>query len=87
MARLRFERESERGEKKMDELIKKVSERTGLSEDKAKTAVDTVVGFLKEKLPSPIAGQIDNALNSGGGMIADKADDIIGGIGGMFGKS
>lgn len=71
----------------MDELIKKVSERTGLSEDKAKTAVDTVVGFLKEKLPSPIAGQIDNALNSGGGMIADKADDIIGGIGGMFGKS
>ncbi|MBC7911063.1 MAG: hypothetical protein H7Y30_11215 [Pyrinomonadaceae bacterium] len=70
----------------MDELIKKVSERTGLGEDKAKAAVDTVVGFLKEKLPAPIAGQIDNALNKGGGMIADKADDIIGGIGGMFGK-
>ncbi len=70
----------------MDELIKKVSERTGLGEDKARTAVDTVVGFLKEKLPAPIAGQIDNVLNSSGGMIADKASDLIGGIGGMFGK-
>ena len=70
----------------MDELIKKVSERTGLGEDKARTAVDTVVGFLKEKLPGPIGGQIDNVLNSSGGMIADKAGDLIGGIGGMFGK-
>jgi len=67
----------------MDELIKKVSERTGLGEDKARTAVDTVVGFLKEKLPGPIGGQIDSVLNSSGGMIADKAGDIIGG---MFGK-
>jgi hypothetical protein len=70
----------------MDELIKKVSERTGLGEDKARTAVDTVVGFLKEKLPGPIGGQIDNVLNSSGGMIADKAGDLSGGIGDMFGK-
>jgi uncharacterized protein (DUF2267 family) len=70
----------------MDELIKKVSERTGLSEDKAKTAVDTVVSFLKERLPAPIAGHVDSALGSAGGAVADKAGDIIGGIGGMFGK-
>lgn len=70
----------------MDELIKQVAERTGLGEDKAKTAVDTVVGFLKEKLPAPIGGQIDNVLNSSGGMIADKAGDILGSLGGMLGK-
>jgi uncharacterized protein (DUF2267 family) len=70
----------------MDELIKRVSERTGLPEDKARTAVDTVVGFLKERLPAPIAGHVDSALNSAGGAVADKAGDIIGGIGGMFGK-
>ena len=77
----------------MDELIKQVSERTGISEDKARTAVDTVVGFLKQRLPAPIAGQVDNALNSGagalggaGGAIADKAGDVLGGIGDMFGK-
>ena len=71
----------------MDELIKQVSERTGISEDKAKTAIDTVVGFLKERLPSPIAGQVDNVLNSSAGAIgsagdaiADKAGDLLGGI-------
>ena len=77
----------------MDELIKKVSERTGISEDKARTAVETVVGFLKDRLPAPIAGQVDNALNSSAGAIgsagdaiADKAGDVLGGLGGMFGK-
>ena len=77
----------------MDELIKQVSERTGISEDKAKTAVETVVGFLKERLPSPIAGQVDNVLNSSAGAIgsagdaiADRAGDLLGGIGDMFGK-
>jgi uncharacterized protein (DUF2267 family) len=77
----------------MDELIKQVSERTGISEDKARTAVDTVVGFLKQRLPTPIAGQVDNALNSSagalgsaGGAITDKAGDVLGGIGDMFGK-
>lgn len=77
----------------MDELIKQVSERTGISEDKARTAIDTVVGFLKERLPSPIAGQVDNVLNSSAGAIgsagdaiADKAGDLLGGLGGVFGN-
>ena len=77
----------------MNELIKQVSERTGISEDKARTAVETVVGFLKERLPAPIAGQVDNVLNSSAGAIgsagdslADKAGDALGGLGGMFGK-
>ena len=71
----------------MEELIKRVSERTGLSEDKARTAIDTVVGFLKERLPAPIAGQVDNVLTQAGGTIVDKAGDLIGGIGGLFGGS
>ena len=70
----------------MDELVKRVTERTGLSEDKAKTAIDTVVGFLKERLPAPIAGHVDTALNAAGGTIVDKASDLIGGLGGMFNK-
>ena len=47
----------------MDELIKRITERTGISEDQARTAVTTVTGFLKEKLPAPIAGQVDNAIS------------------------
>ena len=40
----------------MDELIKRITEKTGISEDQARTAVTTVSGFLKEKLPAPLAG-------------------------------
>ena len=74
----------------MDELIRQVAERTGIGEDKARTAVETVVGFLKERLPAPIAGQLDGVLGGGaaggGGGIAEQAGDVLGGLGGMFGK-
>ena len=71
----------------MDELIKKVAERTGIGEDKARTAVDTVVGFLKERLPAPLAGQVDNVLGSSAvGGVADRAGDMLGSLGGMFGN-
>lgn len=71
----------------MDELVKQVAQRTGISEDKAQEAVNTVVGFLKARLPEPIAGQVDSILNTAGGTIAsagdaiaDKAGDILGGV-------
>jgi uncharacterized protein (DUF2267 family) len=73
----------------MDELIKQVAERAGIGEDKARMAVETVVGFLKQRLPAPIAGQVDNALGASAGMVggvADKAGDVLGSFGGMFGK-
>ena len=72
----------------MDELIKQVVEKTGISESQARTAVETVVGFLKERLPAPIAGQVDNAVAGSAGVvggITDKAGDVLGGLGGMFG--
>ena len=74
----------------MDELIRQVAERTGIGEDKARTAVETVVGFLKERLPAPIAGHLDSVIGggagAGGGALADQAGDVLGGLGGMFGK-
>jgi ribosomal protein L7/L12 len=66
----------------MDEIIKLVSEKTGLSADQAKSAVETVVNYLKTKLPAPLAGQLDSLLAGGGGQMGDIAK----GIGGMFGK-
>jgi uncharacterized protein (DUF2267 family) len=42
-------------ERKMEELVRKVAERTGLSEDQAHGAVEAVLGFLKERLPAPCA--------------------------------
>ena len=72
----------------MDELVKQVVERTGISEAQAQTAVTTVLGFLKTRLPEPIAGQLDGLVGGAGGAvggIADRAGDVLGGLGGMFG--
>lgn len=68
----------------VDELVKLVAKKTGVSEDVARIAVQTVVGYLKDKLPAPIAGQIDNVLQSGG--TAGGAADIAKDLGGLFGK-
>lgn len=73
----------------MNELIQRVVDRTGLPEDKARMAADTVLGFLKEKLPGPVGAHIDGLMNgggSGGGGLADKAAGMGGSLGGMFGN-
>ncbi|HEX8143203.1 MAG TPA: hypothetical protein VF553_11450 [Pyrinomonadaceae bacterium] len=69
----------------MDELVKVVAERAGIPEDKARTAVNTVMAFLQERLPASIAGQLENVTSNVGGGVADMAGDVIGGLGGMLG--
>jgi hypothetical protein len=71
----------------MDELIKRITEKTGISEDQARSAINTVAGFLKEKLPAPLAGQVDNVLSGTGGGMADQLGDVAGKVGGIFGGS
>lgn len=46
----------------MEEIVKLVSEKTGLSAEQAKSAVETVLGAVKTKLPASVAGQVDNLL-------------------------
>ncbi len=59
----------------MDELIKTVSAETGLPEAQAKQAAEAVIAFLKKKLPAPLAGQIDNALENE--QMMDQAEDAL----------
>ena len=66
-------------ETNMDELVKLVAKKTGISNEQAKTAVETVIGFLKQKLPAPIAAQID-------GVLAGGLPDLSKGLGGVLGK-
>jgi nucleoid DNA-binding protein len=51
----------------MEELVKRVSEQAGISEEQARSAVNTVAEFLKEKVPAPFTGYIDNFMGTGGG--------------------
>lgn len=62
----------------MNELVKLVSERVGIPEDKARMAVELVLNQLKTRLPGPLAGQIDSAL-------AGTAGEPGEGLGGMLG--
>ena len=70
----------------MNEIIQRLIERTGLPEDKAAVAVETVVGFLKEKLPAPMASQIDSLMSGGDSGTASNLGGIGSSLGGMFGK-
>ncbi|MFN2218964.1 MAG: DUF2267 domain-containing protein [Anaerolineae bacterium] len=65
----------------MDELVKMVSKKVGISEAQAKQAVETVMAFLKDKLPAPIAGQLDAVLEGD----VSGLGDLAGGLGKLFG--
>ena len=62
----------------MDELVELVVKKTGISEDMARKAVETVIDYLKDKLPDPIAGRLDDVLEG-------KSGDLLSGLGGLLG--
>lgn len=64
----------------MDQIVQQIVQRTGLSEELARQAAQIAVGVLKEKLPAPIAAQVDLALNGG-----DLTQNLLGGLGGLLG--
>jgi uncharacterized protein (DUF2267 family) len=64
------------------QIIALIQEKTGISEQQAGQALEVVVGFLKEKLPPPIASQIDVVLTGD----LSNLGDIVQGLGGLFGK-
>ena len=72
----------------MEELVRRVSERAGISEEQARSAVQTVAEFAKERVPAPYNSYIDKYLGGGGGESNSGGGfgDIAGGLGSMFGK-
>ena len=67
----------------MEELIKRVSERAGISEEQARSAVETVAEFLKEKVPAPYSSYIDSFMSGGSG---GSGGGLSGIMGSMFGN-
>ncbi len=60
----------------MEKLIKMVSEKTGISEAQATTAVITVVSFLKDKMPAGIGTQVESFIKGGTGSVGDIAGGL-----------
>jgi len=48
----------------MDELAKAIAEQVGIPKAQAEQAAQVAIKFLKDKLPGPLASQIDAALNN-----------------------
>jgi uncharacterized protein (DUF2267 family) len=59
-----------------------VTQKAGISEGQAKQAVEAVLAFLKDKLPAPVASQIEGVLSGGGTPDLDVGEKL----GGLFGK-
>lgn len=68
----------------MEELIKQVSAKAGISEDQARSAVNTVVDFMKDRLPAPIGGQLENLMSGKGDTLGGAVGDIASTVGGML---
>jgi hypothetical protein len=66
----------------MDELVKKVSSKLGISEAQAKQAADIALEYLGDKLPEPYGSQLDRVVDGDMSGLGDSA----GGLTGMFGK-
>ncbi|NLF00755.1 MAG: DUF2267 domain-containing protein [Anaerolineales bacterium] len=67
----------------MDELVKLVAQKAGIPEKSARTAAETVLNFLKQRLPAPIAGQLDALV---AGANADQISSAAAGLGNLLGK-
>lgn len=68
----------------MDEIISMVVQKAGISQDQARTAVETVMGVLKSRLPASVSSHLDSAVSGqgGGGTMGGLSDKL----GGMLGQ-
>jgi hypothetical protein len=68
----------------LDEIVERVTAATGISEDNARAAATEVINFLKEKLPQPLGGYLEQFLE-GGSPEEGTLDKVLGALGGIFG--
>ncbi len=61
----------------MDELIDRVAQKAGISREQAQQAVSVVLEFVKGKLPSEFAGQVDALIAGDSKGIEALADGFV----------
>ena len=64
----------------MNELINLIVQKTGISQQNAQQAAQTVVEFLKKKMPAPMAAQLDSLLAGGTGGVMNTMTEKAGGF-------
>jgi len=66
----------------MRELIQQIMERADISEASATAAIDTVLSYLREKLPAPAVAQIESFLGGEGDV---SGESVVAGAKSMMG--
>lgn len=75
----------------MDKLLELVQEKAGISAEQARKAIETVVDFMKDKLPGPLGDQLSKFVEGddaeggdgdGGNMLGGVTDKLGGLLGG-----
>ena len=60
----------------MEEIIKVISEKAGISSDQSKAALTVVLGLLKEKMPDALGGQLEGLLLGHPLNVADIVKEV-----------
>ncbi len=66
-----------------DEIVQRVTEATGISEENARAAVSEVLNFLREKLPQPLSGYLDQLME--GSAEEGAVGKVLGVLEGLWG--
>ena len=75
----------------MNALVKLLQEKYGLSPEVAQSVVQTVVGYIEQKMPGPMGASLKSLLGEGGpdaaaaastesGSLMDKAKSMVEGV-------
>ncbi len=75
----------------MNELVDTVAQKTGLSQDQAKAAIDSVLGFIKERLPASVSSCLEPHLAGTAGADQASEESLVSkataAVGSLFGKN
>ncbi len=69
----------------MTTIVEMVAEKAGVSEQQAQIAVNTIMTFLKDKLPEPVASQLDGLMETDVSGYSEQIDSVLGNLGGIDG--
>ncbi|MDO9188104.1 MAG: hypothetical protein Q7W13_19010 [Bacteroidia bacterium] len=69
----------------MENIIKTIAEKAGISESQAKLATETLISYLKNKMPGGIGGQVETFLKLSsdtkeglGEKVKEKISNVMG---------
>lgn len=69
----------------MEELVQRIVQSTGVSQETATKAVEEVIAYIEERAPGPVADQMKKYLTDERAASAVSAAE--GALGGMLGKN